>query len=145
MKQIHIDRLLKLADHLEHGQLGHKKFNFGVFNASVNGDHSVKSKCGYMGCAIGECPIAFPEDWAFDERGHPCLLENFGLFRFDEECVSGCEFFGVNNDEFDHLFVPENQYVKIYGGIDLGRDATKEQVAANIRAFVALKLPTLEK
>lgn len=43
------DRLLKIAEHLEAGKLGHKKFDFRYFN---NGAKDARG-CGTSGCAVG--------------------------------------------------------------------------------------------
>ena len=125
------ERLLKLADHLEHGKLGHKVFNFEVYNTRKDGDYPRVNRCGYMGCAIGECPIIWPEDWEF--MPYPVLKGT----RWSDR--SGVKWFDITLAEFRRLFTPYNQHPDRYGGIALGDDATKEQVAANIRAFVAHK------
>lgn len=72
MKSIHKNRLLKLAAHLEKGKLGHKVFAFAYINANARGLELKRNGCGTMGCAIGECPIAFPNDWRF-HKGRPVL------------------------------------------------------------------------
>ena len=125
------ERLLKLADHLEHGKLGHKVFSFLHFNARKDGDGHRVNRCGYMGCAIGECPIVWPDDWEF--KPEP-LLQGYTW-----PGKSGIAWFDITADEFNHLFIPYAQHPILYGGTELGADATKEQVTANIRAFVAHK------
>lgn len=57
------ERLLKLAEHLEVGELGHEVFDFTVYGG-----------CGFAGCALGECPTVFPDDWAF--RGLTPMLRD---------------------------------------------------------------------
>lgn len=122
------ERLLLLAEHLEKGKLGHAQFNFGIFNDS----HA--PTCGTAGCAIGECPILFPKDWNWGKRGEPLLIDGR---RYDAS-EDGERFFGLDEREFDHLFIPLCQ-VHLYGGEILDDDATAAEVAANIRAFVAIK------
>lgn len=56
-------RLRKLADHLMHGKLGHKRFDFNEYNLPSEGFD--EKGCGTAGCAIGECPIVFPRVVAF--------------------------------------------------------------------------------
>ena len=125
------ERLLKLADHLETGTLGHKVFDFTKYNATKNGFLPLNNRCGYMGCAIGECPVVWPDDWEF--RPDPLLKGETWVGG------SGIKWFDVTCEELLHLFAPYFQRVTVYGGIPLGDDATKEEVAANIRAFVARK------
>ncbi len=123
------ERLLKLADHLENGKLGHEVFDFGQYNA---GDMN-KNGCGTNGCAIGECPIVFPEDWEF--RG---LVPKLIAMPTWDATDSGQFYFDITLDQYKHLFIPECQ-IEEYGGIELYENATKEQVAANIREFVKRK------
>jgi hypothetical protein len=136
------DRLLQLAGHLEIGQLGHDAFDFRVLNRGrVNADG-----CGTSGCALGECPIAFPNDWAFklhqrdwDDRLHyPALKE-----RSENDVLpwtafeDAAAYFGLTTDETDFLFHPfENDEDNNDLNYLLG-DATRFDVAARIRAFVA--------
>ncbi len=134
---IYKERLLKLVDHLENGKLGHKKFDFRFWNSSKGCIPMYNSECGYMGCAIGECPIAFPNEWIF-LRGIPVLDTRETMY---SSYGSGMTFFGLDREEFVHLFKPNEQKVSIYGGKFLNNDATKEQVAQNIRDFVIKRFP----
>lgn len=134
MKKIHKDRLLKLALHLEKGKLGHKKFNFAVYNGGKDGLQLEENGCGYAGCAIGECPFVFPGQWTF-RAGWPRLTRG----SFDYTSGDGAEFFGLVSFEFSHLFKPGSQFPPSYGGKVLQRNATRKQVAKGIRAFIAHK------
>lgn len=68
-------RLLALAEHLESGELGHKHFTLDVWN-SLYGNRQIclDHSCGTYGCAVGELPILFPEDWKFSYNGVPELV-----------------------------------------------------------------------
>lgn len=123
------ERLLQLAEHLEHGKLGHKVFDFSQYN------NSIENTCGTMGCAIGECPIIWPNDWKFSIFGTPRMST-----KPMETLAATREWFDIDDESRLHLFTPFNQLVHIYGGESLDGEATKEQVAANIRAFVEKKL-----
>ncbi len=127
---MHKRRLLKLAEHLESGKLGHKKFDFSTLNTTD--DFTIpRGVCGTLGCAIGECPIAFPMLWRFNpESGTPELLNGTEDFEAAET------FFGISMLQGEHLFCPNQQETSAYGGRVLGDHATAQQVAANIRAFV---------
>ena len=129
--KIRTGRLLKLAKHLETGKLGHKVFDFANYNAEKNGDELTIAVCGYAGCAIGECPIAFPKFWIFDTDGLPTLLESRNS---PKPC--GREFFSLDTGQFEHLFLPGVQNTA--WGAYLGDSTTKEEVAANIRKFCKL-------
>ncbi len=119
------ERLLKLATHLESGKLGHEVFDFEQWNDAQG------PRCGTCGCAIGECPIAFPDEWGFDAFGVPELIgEKWGARNGSRI------FFELTEDQMEHLFLPESQMPHLFGGVDLNGLATAAQVAANIRAFV---------
>lgn len=125
------ERLEKLATHLESGKLGHEKFDFNRWNADKDGDSPAR-ECGYAGCAIGECPIVFAEDWEFFYK--PRLKASFSG---PLSCAR--RFFSISDEAANHLFLPDSQDCPRYGGHILGIAATPAQVAANIRAFIAIE------
>lgn len=65
--KVGIKRLRKLAHHLIEGKLGHKNFDITRWNDSDT------NRCGTRGCAVGECPIVFVNEWKFDMDGNPIL------------------------------------------------------------------------
>jgi len=122
-------RLLLLAEHLEHGKLGHNAFDYRVY-------HSV-APCGSSGCAIGECPTAFPEQWMMDEEtSHPLLKDLVTNSAFQSAMI----FFGINDHQASILFAPHYGIGREeeLGVTSLHASATKERVAAHIRKFVEL-------
>lgn len=124
-------RLLKLAEHLETGKLGHEKFDFQVLN-SFYGEERVPHSCGTNGCALGECPIVFPRYWKFDYSGQPVLQ---GL---EDAFDSAIKFFQINKDESNGLFAPAKTRPWAPGKI-LRSNAKRKQVARSIRQFVICK------
>jgi hypothetical protein len=135
-----IERLLKLAQHLRHGVLGHAQFHFMYINADAYGIELTENGCGTMGCAMGECPTAFPEEWHWVD-GVPRLVNctdppRMGCYRWMDVRKHACEFFEIATLQAEHLFLPRSQRIDLYGGQWLRKDATKEQVADNIEAFV---------
>jgi hypothetical protein len=145
VKALFRKRLLKLAAHLENGKLGHKKFNFAVFNGHMEKGilkQADENGCATLGCAIGECPFVFPRLWEWS-NGFPKLKQTNGE-RWS--CVGNGEtfsdveaFFDLFHSEARHLFMPHRQHPGLYGGVILNVRATRKQVASNIRAFVAKK------
>ncbi len=117
------ERLLKLATHLESGKLGHEVFDFSEYN------NVCKPICGTAGCAIGECPIVFPDEWKFSLSGLP-LFNDYG------PRGGAKSFFEINDEEADCLFFPMSPDAIRRTSSILPMDATAAQVAANIRAFV---------
>lgn len=118
------ERLEKLAAHLETGQLGHAVFDFSVFN-------DAPSRCGTNGCAIGELPIVFPDDWVFSKSGVPALSDG------SASACSACRiwenvegYFEISGGQSDLLFLSGSPPL-------LPRTATRNHVAARIRELLA--------
>lgn len=135
------ERLLALAQHLETGQMGHETFDFMVFNVTSNKKFPGAGVCGTDGCALGECPIVFPDDWEFEHNHASCpkLIRPVEL--------------GIPKDQTNHTF----DHAAAYFSIEMNEvlllfkegsdpfnipiepsphDVTKEEVAAKLRAFV---------
>lgn len=136
-------RLLKLADHLESGELMHKEFNFTTWNRIEGKQQFGRNGCGTMGCAIGECPMVFPESWEFRETNQDALIRFSPRLREDTKKSNPLDdakvFFSLADKEAAGLFLP--YYHPPWGDkyCYLGRHATAAQVAGAIRKFVAWK------
>lgn len=130
------ERLLILAEHLEKGKLGHDQFSLMVFDRIT--------PCGTAGCAIGECPTIWPDHWDM-WHSRPILKDS-------EDAVGGFDaamlFFDIPANAVEVLFdlayeskqaADEDMYYEpppaFLGVEQLNGDATKEEVAANIRLF----------
>ncbi len=148
--------LLKLATHLEVGELGHKEFDFTTWNNSKRRNGTLctfdtwlvlkpagakfneRNRCGTVGCAIGEMPFVAPDDWFFDEReGMPYYKDSMATKSWP--LYSAQDFFGISNSEAGAMFIPTGNVGMKHGCPLLPSTASKEQVAANIRLFVAYK------
>lgn len=114
---IHAERLLRLAEHLERGKLGHDRFNYGHL--------SRLDSCGTSGCAIGELWTCFPE-LSYQPRG------GFLAMRF----------FELNQIEVAELFYPRTSSFCGYSN-NLEPTASKYEVASHIRAFTERKCKEL--
>lgn len=122
---IRFDLLRQLAQHLKEGKLGHEIFDFSQYNNGSLGN------CGTRGCAIGECPVLWPELWIFHKvHGDPVLIKQGENTR-----MSGMLFFGLSVDQYEHLFQPLSQDNESYGGDYLSGWASRYMVANNILAF----------
>lgn len=134
MTKIGIKRLLKLADHLEHGKLGHKIFDYSAYNTTDDYKTALYGKCGTHGCAIGECPIAFPGSWEFGRNGFPVLKNKADVLE------SGKEFFNLSANEYRTLFIGNSLYSNGKRVFRLLREkARRKTVAKRLRKFVKLK------
>lgn len=142
MKTIYKKRLLKLAEHLERGKLEHKKFDFAAINVDKDDNILVVNGCGFAGCAIGECPAAFPRQWHWSAGGAMLRARSGSSLRGANTEIgfaSAEQFFGLNDLESAHLFAPQCQITSSYGGRELGGGASAKSVAKNIRAFIKRK------
>lgn len=132
MNAIQRGRLMKLANHLLHGKLGHEEWNFSVLN---NGLFDKKG-CGTAGCALGECPIVFPRHWKFSKQSTYYFYPTLKSCQFENAFSCAIKFFGIEYGAAAHLFDPNSQKPEEYGGKALGNDAAREEVARNILAFL---------
>lgn len=121
--KVHAARLTALADHLENAET----LEVGEFDYSISFQHR---GCGTAGCAMGEASLLWPKDLPMT-----FLSENHGYV----PSPTICAFFGLTRDESFHLFQPYQQRTELYGGAELGFYATRYDVAAQIRAFLAIK------
>ncbi len=139
----HRERLKTLARHLDTGKLGHKRFDFNHFNRLYYWDKEAEKfsprpgkafapvGCGFAGCAIGECPVVWPEAWTF-AGPNPVLRTNTG----DYPTTSAERWFGLSKAAIGHLFMPFEQKPARFGGKKLDGRATRKEVARNIVAFL---------
>ncbi len=130
MSKLGDTRLLALADHLESDKRGHDRFDLGVFSTS----RPYIRNCETAGCALGECPYVFPDHWQFDNACHPVLKGSSKNSPF----LDADKFFDLKGSSWCHLFSPDGQNTKIFGGKVLNRDATPQEVAHNIREYVRI-------
>jgi len=131
------ERLQKIAAHLLTGNLGHKTFDFSVFNC---GEIIAENGCRTSGCAIGELPIIFPEYWEFTKfmagaisiKATPSLRSELGC-SFNE-LSDKADFLGLTMLEFEDLFYPDPAWDE--DSNQLPETATRQEVAAHILAFI---------
>ena len=74
--------------------------------------------------------MLWPDRWEF---AGPNLALDGGR---SPESDLASEFFEISIDAALHLFYPDNQDTFTFGGKILGGNASRQEVAANIRAFV---------
>lgn len=127
MKPLYKNRLLKLAKHLESGKLAHEKFDFCWFNRGEFKNFTKPNKCGTRGCALGECPVLWKSwNWHFNSVVYKKIYSNFQAAEM---------FFGLSELESQFLFQSGGDDEHELSN-DIGKNATKEKVAAHIRKFV---------
>ena len=139
------ERLEKLAHHLIVGKLGVDHFDF---RTVLDGLYVDGHLCGTVGCAMGELPAAFPEEWkrvvkesldhdiglSFTHTG-PGIIEPMTRL---PGCLDNTDnvstFFDLSHEEFRYLFLP--YYTDDDCSGYLLPDATAEEVGQHIRDFV---------
>lgn len=146
---LQVKRLLQLADHLEFGKLGHDKFDFNIWNHGPQNcsDAGSPKGCGTTGCAIGECPIVWPQFWGFiksNDAYYPRLKESLHDWVYNSISYCGMSFFGITDTEFSGLFQPGDFDMATWNlGIDTKRK-DKRSVARGIRRFIKYKYEEAE-
>ena len=125
---VQIARLRELANHLIAGQLHHNKFNFGILSMKYE-------TCGSVGCAMGELPQIFPDDFEYDFecKATDTIVSKVMHKKSEITDVGVAKFFQISDKAFYHLFYPKSQ--KKQWGKTLDYDATKEEVAENILKY----------
>lgn len=135
------ERLKIIETHLRVGKLGHDKFDFGCINMERSGEPAV-NVCGTLGCAMGEFPIIFPEDWKFNSEGGVTLItesnETNDFIILSDQIQ---RYLDISEPAIDHLFFPFGQQTELYGGKKLNGEASKEDVANNIAKFIVKTSP----
>lgn len=94
MNQTQASRLLTLAWFLK-TEVPACQFNL---NAFVRGDYRKLGECGTQACALGWCPVVFPQDWGFDVFGLPYLGNS------DPFSERVARYFGLSDTEMTYLF-----------------------------------------
>ncbi|MBA3662812.1 MAG: hypothetical protein H0W61_01200 [Bacteroidetes bacterium] len=79
-------------------------------------------------------PIFFPIDWEFTEF-QPRLRGSRSSI-----LISVKKYFGINQQEFEHLFKINGQRPYLYGGVFLGFEADPWEVGANILWFIKWRM-----
>lgn len=127
-------RLEQLEKHLREGTPVQPDFNFAIYSSSRE-----PNVCGTSGCAIGECPGIWPNDWAFGDvdftgRVVPALRKKPGnAFR------SAMGWFALTYEEAEALFIPCCYLNKRNGQRLLPPStplASRKDVADRIRTFI---------
>jgi hypothetical protein len=140
---MNIDRLTRLADHAESGQLFHAGFSFAVISeATVTGEL-------HRGCLLGELPGLWPDYWKFANR-HPIYRTAYVELidrdpnTYADPLADAALFFGVLFKEVRGLLIPMDVYCDCPPWLSshLGVSATRYEVAAGIRRFIEWKSVT---
>ncbi len=124
--RFNLTNLKKHYEFINGGKLTHKNFDFGVFTS--------QDGCGTCGCSFGEVPT-WNEDVEFIKSDRPYVSFSYKKEGMKPEEIAS-KIFGINRDEYLHLFIPNHQKNILYGGCSLGCQSTKEEVNENLRIFI---------
>ena len=118
MSEPRYDRLQQIVNHLRNGKLAHKNFDFTIVDNGVGND------CGTNGCAVGEFPKIWPEQffWLYSTVGE---RENG---QTHNPALLASKWLNIADSDARYLFYPDSS--------GLGNNATKEQVANHIENFI---------
>lgn len=134
-------RLEKLLKHMKSENVAHPVFDFNTYNANAFSDENNNlypkeefkvRNCQTNGCMLGELPAIWPKNFGWDLSG---------IIEFKSEELRGSkiaqDWFDLDTQEAYHLFMPNEQIPKEYGGKYLDIHATKEEVIENLEIFIA--------
>lgn len=132
---MNIERLEKIATHLETGKLGHDTFDFMVVNSALD-------TCGTNGCAMGEFPIIFKNDWRFKHGGVELINTSYRMLEDPRQSNTVAIYLDLTPLDTRFLFFPRNiQFFSFVGEkMLLSWDSTRYRVATRIRRFIDYKL-----
>lgn len=145
-------RLLKLADYLS--KLPKEKFDYSHW-AGSNWGGKANLSCGTSACALGHS-TTIPSFrklglrlFRADEYHKPFVSMigfkpknsyDFGDYSYQSAQNAGAKVFGLNDQEFRYVFIPNARYDMSGNWPDApSSEATAKQVAKHIRAFVKAK------
>lgn len=110
MRKVHKERLLKLATFLR--TVDYRLFDLDTYISDnsdtisysrniTDGLKKLDHKCGTTACAIGFCPVVFPKSFQYTNR----------FLKYNHENPNnvghiGREFFGLNECQYEFLFMP---------------------------------------
>lgn len=144
MEKIHLERLEQLAKHIVSNKRGHAIFDFSCFNEKQieHGTDIVDGNiCQTNGCAIGEMPILWPNEFMFlDGYIVPIEFNTDMSPDYEDTKILTSDFLGVTEEEWEYLFVPADFKMKAKG---LESNATPEEVSEHILKFVEMKRKSL--
>ena len=128
-------RLRILANHLLNGDLGHLVFDLRVMNAQEEKDNYLNTEieyCGSHGDAIGELPICFPQQWAFQMGEEDnVFLKHHSSNRTTFEDVQS--FFQLDENQLLDLFWTNRK--KEWSSVIINVKSGKNEVANEIIKF----------
>lgn len=126
------DKLLQLAVFLD--KLPAEKFHFDQVVTEFD-ENSPDGMCGSVCCAMGRCPVLFPEEvqWSGSKCPGDALIDMTTGDSKDYLDIA-MTMFGIEEYQAEALFSPGEQLLA-----DLPRlwkDVTSKEVASNIRLFI---------
>lgn len=132
-KKFNEDRLLKYARYLQCGKLKCEKF-YSTIKNNESADNQVKENKlrPLLFLPIMELPIIYAGEWYYDKLYMPVYKEN----KEQETISSVIEFFGINQNIFNHIWSPGAQMPEVYGGKKLKPHPSLQDVASNILDLV---------
>ena len=128
---IQFDKLNQLAKHLIAGELGYEEFDFNHYNESTLSKGFDKQGCGTSGCAIGEMPFVFSEDWHFAGTSPALKKGSANIIAIDAK-----RYLGLNSDQYESLFIPNGEPLKGDTRRMIGPAATAKRVGNHILKFI---------
>lgn len=131
--KLNIERLRKLADHLVSEKCKEIFYMVGPRDENSQGIMIPLEAIPALDSAISESYKIFPEEWIWNEEDEVAyLLEDKSM----NPTTSAAIFYGLDESELRHLFIPFNQDPEIFGGKMLEAIIMPYHIGENIYQFL---------
>ena len=136
----------KISNHLRNGELVHKRFEFGTINFGTLKHNPDYPLCAWVGDAVGELPVIFPEHFKFYQQ--ECYPYNQIIVYKDSTKAYHIEidlarFLDIPIHDVRSLFMPDKKRYWANNTV-LTDDATKEIVADSIDAYILYRMNLID-
>jgi hypothetical protein len=125
------DRILRLATHLEMGNL-YFPDKLEIKEIRIAEPELYEEHLELAAVPLYEMVYLFPKDWEFDGGGYPVFKGD----KFKNPVSSAWKYLGINTYMIRHLFVPNHQDIKMFGGQMLNSFQSNHIIAHNLRELV---------
>ncbi len=130
--QLQPDRLRKLALYLQGNEV--RDIQYVIEDEPEYIDHGdfVEKQVSFYYQAIVESIFIFRKEWKIDERGHVYWVKDPEKSPLNSALL----FYGLTDEQFQHLFIPNYQRTLLYGGRTLGNCVHPREIGENIMQFL---------
>jgi hypothetical protein len=132
-RKVNEPRLRKLANRLVSDDCKELFYMVDLCSSNHQEVQIQRSAFPALEAAISESVHSFPDEWVWDDENEIAyLIEDVTK----DPCTSAMIFYGLDEMDFKHLFVPFNQYPELYGGKMVELLITPTHIGENIYEYL---------